>query len=112
MKDFHIEHLTLFVRKITSHNSTGKVSSFSKLAWNFPWNRTSPLTDQTSIIVVAELECEELRLFSKLTWNLLWYCYSRTGKYRARTIFSVNQTTRGVIKVIHKVGKDRQFNLP
>ena len=36
-------------------------------------------------IVRVELErseCRELRLFSKLTWNLLWHHYSRTGKYR------------------------------
>ena len=34
-------HLTLLVRKMTSHNSIG-----SKL----PWNRASPFADQTSIM--------------------------------------------------------------
>ena len=41
-------HLTLLVRKMTSHNSIGKVSSFSKLTWNLPWNGASPFADQTS----------------------------------------------------------------
>ena len=40
-------HLTLLVRKMTSHNSIG-VSSFSKLTWNLPWNGASPFADQTS----------------------------------------------------------------
>ena len=41
-------HLTLLVRKMTSHNSIGKVWSFSKLTWNLPWNGASPFADQTS----------------------------------------------------------------
>ena len=36
-------HLTLLVRRMTSH-----VSSFSKLTWNLPWNGASPFADQTS----------------------------------------------------------------
>ena len=36
-------HLTLFVRRMTSHNSIGK-----KLTWNLPWNGASPFADQTS----------------------------------------------------------------
>ena len=36
-------HLTLLVRKMTSHNSIG-----SKLTWNLPWNGASPFADQTS----------------------------------------------------------------
>ena len=44
-------HLTLLVRKMTSHNSIGKyrhLVSFSKLTWNLPWNGASPFADQTS----------------------------------------------------------------
>ena len=41
-------HLTLFVRRMTSHNSIGKYASFSKLTWNLPWNGASPFADQTS----------------------------------------------------------------
>ena len=41
-------HLTLLVRKMTSHNSIGKYQSFSKLTWNLPWNGASPFADQTS----------------------------------------------------------------
>ena len=37
-------HLTLLVRKMTSHNSI-EVSSFSKLTWNLPWNGASPFAD-------------------------------------------------------------------
>ena len=37
-------HLTLLVRNMTSHNSIGKVSSFSKLTWN----GASQFADQTS----------------------------------------------------------------
>ena len=51
-------HLTLFVRRMTSHNYIGKYHHFSKLTWNLPWNRASPLADQTSRIV-AELERSE-----------------------------------------------------
>ena len=38
-------HLTLLVRKMTSHNSIGK---YCKLTWNLPWNGASPFADQTS----------------------------------------------------------------
>ena len=42
-------HLTLLVRKMTSHNSIGKYRHyFSKLTWNLPWNGASPFADQTS----------------------------------------------------------------
>ena len=41
-------HLTLLVRKMTSHNSIGKYRYFSKLTWNLPWNGASPFADQTS----------------------------------------------------------------
>ena len=37
-------HLTLFVHRMTSP----KVSSFSKLTWNLPWNGASPFADQTT----------------------------------------------------------------
>ena len=35
-------HLTLFVRRMTSHNSIGKYRHYSKLTWNLPWNGASP----------------------------------------------------------------------
>ena len=35
-------HLTLIVRRMTSHNSIGK------LTWNLPWNGASPFADQAS----------------------------------------------------------------
>ena len=38
-------HLTLFVRRMTSHNSIGK---YRHLVWNLPWNGASPFADQTS----------------------------------------------------------------
>ena len=41
-------HLTLLVRKMTSHSSIGKYHHFSKLTWNLPWNGASPFADQTS----------------------------------------------------------------
>ena len=42
-------HITLFVRRLTSHNSMGKyVLSFSKLTWNLPWNGALPFADQIS----------------------------------------------------------------
>ena len=31
-------HLTLFVRRMTSHNSIGKYRHLVKLTWNLPWN--------------------------------------------------------------------------
>ena len=56
-------HLTLFVCRMTSHNSFGKYRHLDCL-WNLPRNVALPLADQTSRIV-AELEkseCEELHL--------------------------------------------------
>ena len=41
-------HLTLLVRKMTSHNSIGKYRHLVKLTWNLPWNGASPFADQTS----------------------------------------------------------------
>ena len=41
-------HLTLLVRKMTSHNCIGKYCHFSKLTWNLPWNGALPFADQTS----------------------------------------------------------------
>ena len=35
-------HLTLFVRRMTSHNSIGRYRHYSKLTWNLPWNGASP----------------------------------------------------------------------
>ena len=40
-------HLTLFVRRMTLHNSICRYS-FSKFTWNLPWNGASPFADQTS----------------------------------------------------------------
>ena len=42
----------------------------------------SPSWLEFSVAELERSECKELRLFSKLTLNLLWYRYSRTGKYR------------------------------
>ena len=41
-------HLTLFVRRMASHNSISKYHHFSKLTWNLPWNGASPFADQTA----------------------------------------------------------------
>ena len=41
-------HLTLLVRKMTSHNSFGKYRHLVNLTWNLPWNGASPFADQTS----------------------------------------------------------------
>ena len=63
-------HLTLFVRRMTSHNSIGKYRHFSKLTWNGvsplfselelalevkSTTIVSPLADQTTSRIVAEL---------------------------------------------------------
>ena len=63
-------HLTLFVRRMMSHNSMGKYRYLVKLTWNLPWNGASPLTDQTSRIF-AELE----RSGSACLVNWLGTCY-------------------------------------
>ena len=41
-------HLTLFVRRMTLHNSIGKYRHLVKLTWNLPWNGASQFADQTS----------------------------------------------------------------
>ena len=41
-------HLTLFVRRMTSHNSNSKYCHFSKLTWNLPWYGASPFAGKTS----------------------------------------------------------------
>ena len=71
-------HLTLFVRRMTSHNSIGK---YRQLTWNLPWNGESPLADQTSRIV-AELERSEcgellLRRDSPLVCGVMCFVSSR-----------------------------------
>ena len=40
-------HLTLLVRRMTSHNSIGKYRHLVK-TWNFPWNGASPV--QTRLV--------------------------------------------------------------
>ena len=50
-------HLTLFVRRMMSHNSIGK---YRHLTWNLPWNGASPFADQTKNAELERSECLEL----------------------------------------------------
>ena len=50
-------HLTLFVRRMTSHNSIGKYRHFGKLTWNLPWNRASAFAGNAEL---ERSECLEL----------------------------------------------------
>ena len=79
-------HLTLFVRRMTSHNSIGKYRHL--INWLGTCLGTERRRWQTRQVESLQ-NWKEVNLGSSAclvnwlgTWNLLWYRCSRTGKYR------------------------------